>query len=55
MYNVQLNSCILFGAKVEISPKGFILGANVVIEKIFSICHNLLSNDELYGNELPPR
>jgi hypothetical protein len=54
MYNVQLNSCILFRAKFEISPKGFTLGANVVMEKIFSICHHLF-NDELYGNELPPR
>jgi hypothetical protein len=42
------------GVKVEINPKGFTLRRNVVIEKIFSICHNLF-NDELYGNELPPR
>jgi hypothetical protein len=41
--------------KLKLAPKGFTLGANVVIEKIFSICHNLCFNDELYGNELPPR
>jgi hypothetical protein len=53
MYNVQLNSCILFGAKVEISPKGFTLGPNVIIEKVFSICDNLLFNDELMAMNYP--
>ncbi len=35
--NVQLKSSISIGAKVEISPKSFILGFKAEIEKIFSI------------------
>jgi hypothetical protein len=45
--NVQLKSNIHIGAKVEISPKGFILGVKAEIEKIFSICPKLLINAEL--------
>jgi hypothetical protein len=35
LYNVQLNSCIPFGVKVEINPKGFALGRNIVTKKKF--------------------
>jgi hypothetical protein len=46
---VQPKSSIPIGAKVEISPKGFTLGVKAELEKIFSICPNLLINAELYG------
>jgi hypothetical protein len=53
--NVQLKSGIPIGAKVEISPKGFTLGVKAEIEKIFSICPQLLINAEHYGLVLAPR
>ncbi len=53
--NVQLKSSIPIGAKVEISPKGFTLGVKAEIEKVFSICHKLLTNAEPYGLGLAPR
>jgi len=46
---VQLKSSIPIGGKVEISPKGFTLGVEAALEKIFSICPKLLINAELYG------
>jgi len=42
-------------AKVEMSPKGFTLGVKAELEKIFSICPNLLINVELYDLVLAPR
>jgi len=53
--NVEPKSSIPFGAKVEISPKGFTLRLKAKIEKLFSICPKLLINAELYGLVLPPR
>jgi hypothetical protein len=41
-------------AKVEISTKGFTLGVEAEIEKIFSIYPKLLINAELYGLLLAP-
>jgi hypothetical protein len=38
MADVQPNSNIPIGAKVEISLKGFTLGVKAELEKIFSIC-----------------
>ncbi len=35
---VQLKSSLPISAKVEINPKGFILGIKAKIEKIFLIC-----------------
>jgi len=52
---VQLKSNILIDAKVEMSPKGFTLGVKAELEKIFSICPNLLINAELYDLVLAPR
>ncbi len=52
---VQLKSNIPIDAKVEISLKGFTLGVKVELEKIFSICPNLLINVELYNIVLAPR
>jgi hypothetical protein len=37
------------------SPKGFTLGVDAEIEKIFSIYPKLLINAELYGLVLAPR
>jgi hypothetical protein len=51
--NVQPKSNIPIGAKVEIS--GFTLGVKGELEKIFSICPNLLINAERYGLVLAPR
>jgi hypothetical protein len=53
--NVQPKSSIPIGAKVKISPKGFILGVKSEREKNFSICPKLLVNAELYGLVLAPR
>jgi hypothetical protein len=56
--NVQPKSNIPIGAKVEISPKGFILGMKVDIKKIKikkSIYPKLLINAEHYGLVLAPR
>jgi len=54
--NVQLQSNIPFSEKVEISPKGFTLGGNVVIEtKKKSIYGKLFFNARLHGHYLPPR
>jgi hypothetical protein len=44
MANVQLQTNIPFSEKVEISPKGFTLGGNVVIEtKTFQSITNYFS------------
>jgi hypothetical protein len=51
---VQPKSSIPIGAKVEISPKDFTLGVKAELEKIFSICPQLLINAELYGLVLAP-
>jgi hypothetical protein len=40
--------------KLEISPKNFTLGVKAEIEKIFSICPELLINAELYGLVISP-
>ncbi len=53
--NVQPKSSIPIGAKVEISPKGFILGVKVKLEKIFSIFLKLLINAEFYGLVFGPK
>jgi len=53
--NVEPRSNIPIGAKVEINPKGFTLRLKVKVEKIFSICPELLINVELYGFVLSPR
>jgi hypothetical protein len=45
MFN--LIHAFLFGVKVEINPKGFTLGRNVVTEKIFSICYDIFLGHEL--------
>jgi hypothetical protein len=42
-------------AKVEMSHKGFGLGAKTEREIFFSICPKLLINSELYGIVLGPR
>jgi hypothetical protein len=42
--NVQSKSSIPIGAKVEIGLKGFTLGVNAEIEKIFLISPKLLVN-----------
>jgi len=55
MARVQLKSTIPIGAKVEMSHKGFKLGAKTEREKIFSIYPKLLINFELYGIVLGPR
>ncbi len=49
MTNVQIKSSIPIDANIEISPKGFALKVKVEIEKIFSICPNLLIIVQLYG------
>jgi hypothetical protein len=55
MANVQLQTNIPFSEKVEISPKGFTLGGNVVMEtKKISIYHKFF-NARLYGHYLLPR
>jgi hypothetical protein len=46
---IQLKSNIPIDAKVEKSPNGFTLGVKAELEKIFSICPNLLINVELYN------
>jgi hypothetical protein len=56
--NVQPESSIPIGAKVEISPQGRALHyvwVKAEIEKIFSICPKLLINAELYGLVLAPK
>jgi hypothetical protein len=53
--NVQLESSIPIGAKVEISPKGFTLGVKAGIEKEISTCPKLVINVELHGCVLAPR
>jgi hypothetical protein len=53
--NVQLKSNIPFGAKVEISPKGFTLGIKAEIEKNFSTCPKLLINAELLWPCIGPK
>jgi hypothetical protein len=40
---------------VEISPKHFTVGVQAELEKIFSICPELLINAELYGLVFAPR
>ncbi len=52
---VQLKSNIPIDAKVEMSPKGFIVGVKAELGKIFSICPNLLIDVELYDLVLVPR
>ncbi len=52
--DVQPESSIPIGGKVEISPKSFTLGVKAELEKIFSICPKLLVNAELYGLVLAP-
>jgi len=51
----SLKSDIPIDAKVEMSPEGFTLGVKAELEKIFSICPNLLINVELYNLVLAPR
>jgi hypothetical protein len=54
--DVQPQSSIPIGAKVEISPKGFTLGVMAEIEKIFSIWPKLLIiKAELYAVVLASR
>jgi hypothetical protein len=53
--NVKLKSSIPIGAIVEISPKGFTLGAKPETEKNFSIFPKLLINAELYGLVFGPK
>jgi hypothetical protein len=50
--NVQFKSSIPVAGKVEITPKGFTLGALI---EFFSICPKLLINAELYDLVLAPR
>jgi hypothetical protein len=53
--NVQPNSNIPIGAKVEMSPKGFTQGVKAELEKNFSIYPEFLINAELYGLVLASR
>jgi hypothetical protein len=49
------NQAFLSVQKMKSTPKGFILGVKIEIEKIFSICPKLLINVELYDFILAPR
>jgi hypothetical protein len=49
------NQAFLLMQKLELPPKGHTIGVKAEIEKIFSICPELLINAELYGLVLAPR
>jgi hypothetical protein len=53
--NVQPESSIPIGAKVEISPKGFTQGVKAEIEKNKFNLTQVLINVELYGLVFAPR
>jgi hypothetical protein len=49
------NQAFLLVQKLKSTPRAFTLGVKAELEKIFSICLNLLINVELYNLVLAPR